>query len=106
MGWLSRHSLTNSQAEDLPSLITRTHGRNDYHILVEKNYIPWRATEDAEADLEYNRGLWEDMVNKFDLLIGVLPPVALTSKPESVKVGLSVLIKRQGVVKHLRWELI
>lgn len=71
--WLSRHQMTEEQADDL--LDEATSGWDGLDIETE-NHL-WSATASEEADMEENSRFLKSAFARADIVAGVFPPVAL-----------------------------
>lgn len=103
--WLSRHDLSPEQLGDLAA-------RLGYAPDVVKMPLVWAASDDPVADDRANSLIWESL-DKYPIVLGVFPPVALESRGALHPTCLSPVSRqtaseradgtRQIAFIHLRW---
>lgn len=107
VAFLSRHDLSTGQIDELKQLLGDD-------IIVDKINLIWEATTDEQHDNELNRKIWKGLYEKFDVVAGVFPPVALAVRPDGKKL-LTPVSKQDRKTRsdgsavieftHLRWVL-
>lgn len=69
--WLSRHGITDEQKI---LLVTTVGGGN---AELEVGQVMWANSLSEEADNEANSKKWAELASKYDIVVGIFPPVAL-----------------------------
>lgn len=77
--WVSRHAMSQEQLDDL----NKTFHRDVTMEEVETRNLIWAATGDAAADIAANQKTLRELIDEFNLIAGVFPPVVFeaTSSP-------------------------
>ena len=69
--WLSRHGITDEQK----ILLVTTVGGGNAEVKV--GQVMWRNSSSEEADNEANARKWAELASRYDIVVGIFPPVAL-----------------------------
>lgn len=73
--WLSRHDMTREQYDALEK-ITRSQYGKDRSVSVENVGVHWQSSSDVWKDIRHNVDLWYKLLNTYDCITGIFPPVA------------------------------
>jgi hypothetical protein len=68
--WLSRHGCSEEQRI---LLVSSVGGEADFNV----SQVMWRNSSSEEADNEANARKWAELASKYDIVVGIFPPVAL-----------------------------
>ena len=98
--WLSRHEMTAEQVDGLKKSIGDD-------VTVETVNMVWLATDDFAADEAANRDNMRALFEKYDILAGVFPPVAIEAL-NAVRAELCDLGEEERRIefRHARWAVI
>lgn len=69
--WLSRHGITDEQK----ILLVTTVGGGNAELKV--GQVMWRNSSSEEADNEANARKWAELASRYDIVVGIFPPVAI-----------------------------
>ena len=75
VAWLSRHDMTREQYDALEKIVRSQHGQ-DCSVSVENIGVHWQSSSDVWKDIEHNVDLWYRLLNAYDCIIGIFPPIA------------------------------
>ena len=110
--WCSRHHMTAEQYDDLLHTLEDA-GYKDPVLSVDVQNVLWAASDDAGLDIAVNRKTWGMLLQNYNIITGVFPPVALESKGDEhvwtpVSRQAPELRVGDGAIpfKHLRWAFI
>lgn len=109
----SRHELTDEQYQSLVDFYG-----SDIEISHENLF--WEATDNAQSDLYINKAKWEYIRDRYNVVAGVFPPVAIEALPSwKTKYGIDVISpvscqeksdRESGSAyipfKHVRWAFL
>ena len=74
VAWLSRHDITKEQYDDLEKIIRHQYG--DCSVSVENVGVHWQSSSDVWKDIGHNLDLWYRLLNAYDCIVGIFPPIA------------------------------
>lgn len=108
IAWLSRHLMHTAQAVDLAKTLNCEHD----DLVIEAINHTWAASADATADATANAATWGELTDRFDVVCGVFPQVALEAMGGEVPVYTSINAARpdlrvdEGPIPfaHVRWS--
>ena len=75
VAWLSRHDMTREQYDALEKIIRYQCG-DDCPVEVENVGVHWQSSPDVWKDIRHNGDLWYRLLNAYDCVVGIFPPVA------------------------------
>ena len=75
VAWLSRHDMTKEQYDALEKIIRYQYGE-DCSVSVENVGVHWQSSSDVWKDIRHNGDLWYGLLNAYDCVVGIFPPVA------------------------------
>ena len=75
VSWLSRHDMTREQYDALEKIVLPKY-RKDCSVSVENVGVHWQSSSDVWKDIEHNVDLWYRLLNAYDCIIGIFPPIA------------------------------
>ena len=75
VAWLSRHDMTKEQYDALEKIIRYQYGK-DFPVSVENVGVHWQSSSDAWKDIRHNGDLWYKLLDAYDCVVGIFPPVA------------------------------
>lgn len=99
----SRHKHSQKQIDDLLEKLKEDGWDFTNSILLQER-LTWKASSDKTRDDITNKAIWENLIKNHDIIAGVFPPVCLVTKPENLKVYISIAGGPKGNIQHLRWE--
>ena len=75
VAWLSRHDMTKEQYDALEKIIRYQYG-NSCSVSVENVGVHWQSSSDVRKDIRHNGDLWYRLLNAYDCVVGIFPPIA------------------------------
>ena len=75
VAWLSRHDMTKEQYDALEKII-RYQYWNSCSVSVENVGVHWQSSSDVRKDIRHNVDLWYRLLNAYDCVVGIFPPIA------------------------------
>ena len=75
VAWLSRHDMTKEQYDALEKIIRYQYG-NSCSVSVENVGVHWQSSSDVRKDIRHNVDLWYRLLNAYDCVVGIFPPIA------------------------------
>lgn len=75
VAWLSRHDMTKEQYDALEKIVRSQYGK-DSPVSVENVGVHWQSSSDVWKDIRHNVDLWYKLLNTYDCITGILPPIA------------------------------
>lgn len=75
VAWLSRHDMMREQYNALEKVIRSQYGK-DRSVSVENVGVHWQSSSDVWKDIRHNVDLWYKLLNTYDCITGIFPPIA------------------------------
>ena len=75
IAWLSRHDMTREQYDALEEIVHYQYGK-DCSVSVENVGVHWQSSSDVWKDIRHNGDLWYKILDAYDCVVGIFPPVA------------------------------